>query len=73
MKPMGPLPPEYVHQAGALTIAGLGADALVEQAGSTPLFVYDIDAVALRVARFRAAFPRAARPSSPWSRHRTST
>ncbi len=57
MKPMGPLPPEFFQQSGTLTIAGLGADALVEQAGATPLFVYDIDAVALRVARFRAAMP----------------
>jgi len=55
MKPMGTIPAEY---AGApLLIAGRDAEAWAEAAGDTPLFVYDVDAVARRVARFRSAFP----------------
>lgn len=56
MKPMGPLPPEFAGQSGALTIGGAEASALVEQYGS-PLFVYDAMIVASRIARFRAAMP----------------
>jgi diaminopimelate decarboxylase len=55
-KPFGPLPPEYAHQSGALTIAGSSAvDWLA--AHDTPLFVYDPAIVATRVALFRAALP----------------
>ncbi|WP_308814415.1 pyridoxal-dependent decarboxylase, exosortase A system-associated [Sphingomonas sp. GV3] len=57
MKPIGPLPPEFAGQKGALAIAGLDAEAWATTAGDTPLFVYDSDIVAARVARFRAAFP----------------
>ncbi|WP_380787202.1 pyridoxal-dependent decarboxylase, exosortase A system-associated [Sphingomonas sp. R86521] len=57
MKPIGPLPPEFLDQAGALSIAGRSVDSLVAEAGDTPLFVYNMAAVATRVARFRAAFP----------------
>ncbi len=57
MKPMGPLPLEFVGQAGILTIGGRTADALVADAGDTPLFVYDMTAIATRVTRFRDAFP----------------
>lgn len=56
MKPMGPLPPEFAAQAGALTIGGVAADSLVVAHGS-PLFVYDMAMIAARVARFRAAMP----------------
>ncbi|MBX3595452.1 pyridoxal-dependent decarboxylase, exosortase A system-associated [Sphingomonas sp.] len=55
MKPMGPIPPEFAGQA-ALTIAGRAASDWVAGAGS-PLFVYDFDIVAARVARLRAALP----------------
>ncbi|WP_277979786.1 pyridoxal-dependent decarboxylase, exosortase A system-associated [Sphingomonas phyllosphaerae] len=58
MKPMGPLPPAFAHQQGALTIAGENAEALVAARGS-PLFVYDLTAVAAQVARFRTAMPGA--------------
>ncbi|MBB3346258.1 MULTISPECIES: pyridoxal-dependent decarboxylase, exosortase A system-associated [unclassified Sphingomonas] len=58
MKPMGPLPPAFAHQQGVLTIAGEDAAALVAAYGS-PLFVYDLAAVAAQVARFRAAMPEA--------------
>jgi diaminopimelate decarboxylase len=56
MKPIGPLPPEFRDQTGILRVGGHAADALVAEAGDTPLFVYDIAAVATRIARFRAAF-----------------
>jgi diaminopimelate decarboxylase len=56
MKPMGPIPPDFA--AGAqLTVAGRNAEALIAEAGDTPLFVYDFAIAAARVARFRAAFP----------------
>ena len=54
MKPMGTVPADF---AGApLAIAGRSAEDWVDEAGDTPLFVYDFAAVARRVARFRAAF-----------------
>lgn len=56
MKPMGPLPPAFARQQGALTIAGEDAAALIATHGS-PLFVYDLAAVSGQVARFRAAMP----------------
>jgi diaminopimelate decarboxylase len=57
-KPTGPIPAEYRADAdGMLLIGGRRADALVAEAGDTPLFVYDLDMVEARIARFRAAFP----------------
>ncbi|WP_341209036.1 pyridoxal-dependent decarboxylase, exosortase A system-associated [uncultured Sphingomonas sp.] len=56
MKPMGPFPPAFAAQTGALTIGGHDAAALVAEHGS-PLFVYDAALVAAQVARFRAAMP----------------
>jgi diaminopimelate decarboxylase len=58
VKPMGPLPPAFARQQGALTIAGEDAAALVAAHGS-PLFVYDLAGIAAQVARFRAAMPAA--------------
>jgi len=55
MKPMGPLPPEFAEQQGALTVAGRAATDWAAE--GTPVFVYDPAIVATRVARFRAAFP----------------
>ncbi len=61
MKPIGPLPPEFAGQSGALLIAGRPAEHWIAQAGDTPLFVYD-PAIALdRIARFRSAMPAAVR------------
>ncbi|MCZ4340460.1 pyridoxal-dependent decarboxylase, exosortase A system-associated [Sphingomonadaceae bacterium G21617-S1] len=57
MKPSGPIPPDFVRWDGALMIGGRSADAWVDIAGDTPLFVYDSAIVRDRVARFRAAFP----------------
>ncbi|KQN94144.1 diaminopimelate decarboxylase [Sphingomonas sp. Leaf231] len=56
MKPMGPIPPAFAAQTGALTIGGRDAAALVAAHGA-PLFVYDAALVAAQVARFRAAMP----------------
>lgn len=56
-KPFGPLPAEFAGQSGELTIGGRPAEAWVAEHGS-PLFVYDPAIVAVRVAAFRAAFPR---------------
>jgi diaminopimelate decarboxylase len=56
-KPMGAIPDGFEAEDGMLLIGGRRADALVAEAGGTPLFVYDLDMVAGRIARFRAAFP----------------
>ena len=40
-----------------LRIGGRPVDALIAEAGDTPLFVYDLGAIEARIARFRAAFP----------------
>ena len=50
MKPMGMLPPEFAGQTGLLSIGGRSAEALVGEAGDTPLFVYDMAIVAARIA-----------------------
>ncbi|MGK6323616.1 pyridoxal-dependent decarboxylase, exosortase A system-associated [Sphingomonas sp. DT-51] len=56
MKPIGPLPARFAAQQGPLTIGGRDAAALLAEHGS-PLFVYDMAAVAAQVARFRATMP----------------
>jgi diaminopimelate decarboxylase len=57
-KPMGPIPPGFAADAdGMLLIGGRRVDALVTEAGDTPLFVYDLAMIDAKVARFRAAFP----------------
>jgi diaminopimelate decarboxylase len=56
-KPMGAIPPDFRADGdGMLLIGGRRADALVAQAGDTPLFVYDLGMIDRRIARFRAAF-----------------
>lgn len=57
MKPMGPIPPEYLAGEGELRIGGRRATELVAEAGDTPLFVYDAGMVGARIARLRAAMP----------------
>ncbi|MBP6029839.1 MAG: pyridoxal-dependent decarboxylase, exosortase A system-associated [Sphingobium sp.] len=57
MKPMGPIPPGYEAEEGMLLIGGCGAAALVDEAGDTPLFVYDMALVRRRVAMLREAMP----------------
>ncbi|MDB5708232.1 MAG: pyridoxal-dependent decarboxylase, exosortase system-associated [Sphingomonas bacterium] len=56
MKPMGAIPPDFAGSA-PLQIAGRAASAWIEQAGDTPLFVYDAGVVRRRIARFRQAVP----------------
>ncbi len=57
-KPCGPIPPYFSANArGVLMIGGVAADRLVEQAGDTPLFVYDAAITRARVAALRAALP----------------
>jgi diaminopimelate decarboxylase len=57
-KPIGPIPHGFAADAdGMLLIGGRRADALVAEAGDTPLFVYDLELIDRKVERFRAALP----------------
>jgi diaminopimelate decarboxylase len=56
-KPMGAIPAGFEAEAGMLMIGGRRADSLVEEAGDTPLFVYDLSRVTAQVRRFRSACP----------------
>ena len=59
-KPMGAIPAGFEADSDRmLLIGGRRADALVAEAGDTPLFVYDLGRVDLQIARFRDAFPGA--------------
>jgi diaminopimelate decarboxylase len=53
---MGAIPEGYDARGMDLLVGGRSAASLVEQAGGTPLFVYDFDLVASRIARFRTVF-----------------
>jgi diaminopimelate decarboxylase len=59
MKPMGPIPAWFAQEEGMLLIGGCGAASLVDEAGDTPLFVYDMGIVEAQVRRFREAMPDA--------------
>ena len=59
MKPMGPIPAWFAGEEGMLLIGGCGAASLVDEAGDTPLFVYDMGIVEAQVRRFRQAMPAA--------------
>ena len=59
MKPMGPIPAWFAGEEGMLLIGGCGAASLVDDAGDTPLFVYDMGIVEAQVRRFRQAMPAA--------------
>jgi diaminopimelate decarboxylase len=57
-KLMGPIPAGFAaDKDGMLLIGGRRADALVAEAGDTPLFVYDLARIEAQVRRFRSAFP----------------
>jgi diaminopimelate decarboxylase len=56
-KPMGAIPAGFEAEDFMLLIGGRRADSLVEAAGDTPLFVYDLRRVTAQVRRFRAAVP----------------
>jgi len=55
VKPTGPIPPHFAAIDGHLFIGGVPVDELVEEAGGTPLFVYDNNIVGAKVARFKGA------------------
>lgn len=55
MKPTGPIPSHFAAIDGHLYIGGVPVDELVEEAGGTPLFVYDNNIVGAQVARFKGA------------------
>lgn len=58
MKAMGPIPAVFTPVDDAvLRIGGWSADELIDQAGGTPLFVYDNNIVGGQIARFRGAMP----------------
>ncbi|WP_030541734.1 pyridoxal-dependent decarboxylase, exosortase A system-associated [Sphingobium sp. DC-2] len=57
MKPMGPIPPFFTGEDGMLLIGGCGAASLVEEAGDTPLFVYDMGIIERQVSDWRDAMP----------------
>ena len=57
-KPMGAIPAGFAADGeGMLLVGGRRADALVAEAGDTPLFVYDLGLVDAKIARFRTAIP----------------
>jgi diaminopimelate decarboxylase len=56
-KPMGAIPAGFEAEDGMLLIGGRRADSLVEEAGDSPLFVYDLSRVTAQVRRFRSACP----------------
>ena len=57
-KPMGAVPSAFAGDRGQLRIGGRAVADLVAEAGGTPLFVYDFELVARKIARFRAALPQ---------------
>lgn len=59
-KPTGPIPPYFAaDERGMLLVGGEPVDALVAQAGGTPLFIYDRAIMSQRVAALRDAMPHA--------------
>ncbi len=60
MKPLGPIPAGFTTIDGELAIAGRKASDLVEQAGRSPLFVYDKALVTARVVPPATPDPQAA-------------
>jgi len=58
MKDNGPIPPGFVAgDHGRLLIGDYDVEALVAEAGGTPLFVYDASRIGQRIAEFRFALP----------------
>ncbi len=57
MKPLGPIPKDFEADDGDLLVGGLTVDELIEEAGDTPLFVYDFGIVRQRIERLRDALP----------------
>lgn len=58
MKPMGAIPPGFAADAsGRLLIGGRDIEALIAEAGDTPLFVYDFAVIRERISMLREALP----------------
>lgn len=57
MKPLGPIPAGYDSIDSVLAVGGRPVTQWVEEAGTTPLFLYSADHVRRRVADLRAALP----------------
>lgn len=57
MKPMGSIPPWFTSEEGMLLIGGCGVASLVDEAGDTPLFIYDMEIVEAQVRDLRDAMP----------------
>ena len=57
MKALGPIPEAFSATDGVLAVGGKPATHWVEQAGTTPLFLYDMAIVEATIARLRAAMP----------------
>lgn len=57
MKPSGPIPLWFEAEDGMLLIGDCGARSLIDEAGDTPLFVYDLGAVRSTIGRLRVAMP----------------
>jgi diaminopimelate decarboxylase len=58
MKPSGPVPPYFeADDDGELLVGGVPVTTLVEQAGDTPLFVYDMAVIRQQIARLRKVMP----------------
>ena len=66
MKPTGPIPPHFATgDDGQLMIGGRAAEELVEEAGGTPLFVYDNNIVGGQIAALRPRCPTGLRSIIP--------
>lgn len=57
MKPMGPIPPWFESENGMMLIGDCGVRSLIDEAGDTPLFVYDMGIVRATIGRLRLALP----------------
>ncbi len=57
MKALGPIPAGFGANDGILEVGGRPVTQWVEQAGTTPLFLYSADRLRARVAELRAAMP----------------
>lgn len=57
MKPLGPIPHGFSEIGGVLAIDGVPVSRIVDEAGSTPLFVYSGRMIRERVALLRSVVP----------------
>lgn len=57
MKALGPIPAGFAAEGGVLVVGGKPVTQWVEEAGDTPLFLYEADRIRDRVAQLRRAMP----------------